>query len=76
MPADLTDTEPDLDAPKVALLVTCLVDMMRPSVGFAAAKLLEEAGCAVEVPEQTCCGQPNYNSGDRTGASVSLSGRF
>ena len=52
----------------VALLVTCLVDLMRPSVGFAAVKLLEDAGCAVSVPmAQTCCGQPAYNSGDRAG---------
>ena len=51
---------------RVALLVTCLVDLFRPSVGFAAVKLLEEAGCTVEVPRaQTCCGQPAYNSGDR-----------
>jgi L-lactate dehydrogenase complex protein LldE len=41
------------------------VDLMRPSVGFAAVKLLEDAGCRVEVPVQTCCGQPAYNSGDR-----------
>jgi L-lactate dehydrogenase complex protein LldE len=34
-------------------------------VGFAAVKLLEDAGCTVEVPEQTCCGQPAYNTGDR-----------
>jgi L-lactate dehydrogenase complex protein LldE len=51
--------------PRVGLFVTCLVDLMRPSVGFAAVKLLEEAGCTVEVPVQTCCGQPAYNSGDR-----------
>src|SRR5918994_1271554 len=51
--------------PRVALFVTCLVDLMRPSVGFAAVKLLEDAGCRVEVPVQTCCGQPAYNSGDR-----------
>src|SRR5919205_1004888 len=51
---------------RVALLVTCLVDLFRPSVGFAAVRLLEEAGCTVEVPmAQTCCGQPAYNSGDR-----------
>jgi len=50
---------------RVALFVTCLVDMFRPSVGFAAAKLLEEAGCIVEAPLQSCCGQPAYNSGDR-----------
>ncbi len=50
---------------RVALLVTCLVDLFRPSIGFAAVKLLEAAGCAVEVPQaQTCCGQPGYNSGD------------
>ena len=54
------------ERPRVGLFVTCLVDMMRPSVGFAAVKLLEAAGCAVEVPQaQTCCGQPAYNSGDR-----------
>ncbi len=52
--------------PRVALFVTCLVDLHRPSVGFAAIKLLEQAGCDVEVPRaQTCCGQPAYNSGDR-----------
>src|SRR5437870_3634672 len=50
---------------RVGLFVTCLVDLMRPSVGFAAVKLLEDAGCVVEVPVQTCCGQPAYNSGDR-----------
>ena len=52
--------------PRVALFVTCLVDLYRPTVGFAAMRLLEEAGCQVEVPRaQTCCGQPAYNSGDR-----------
>jgi L-lactate dehydrogenase complex protein LldE len=51
---------------RVALFVTCLVDLFRPSVGFAAVKLLEQAGCTVEVPPlQVCCGQPAYNSGDR-----------
>ena len=51
--------------PWVGLFVTCLVDLFRPSVGFAAVKLLEDAGCAVDVPvAQTCCGQPAYNSGD------------
>ena len=56
------------DAPRVALFVTCLADMFRPQVGFAAAKLLEQAGCKVEVPLQSCCGQPAYNSGDRASA--------
>ena len=50
---------------RVGLFVTCLVDLIRPSVGFAAVKLLEDAGCTVEVPVQTCCGQPAFNSGDR-----------
>ncbi|MCB1382262.1 MAG: (Fe-S)-binding protein [Notoacmeibacter sp.] len=51
---------------KVGLFVTCLVDLFRPTVGFAAVKLLEEAGCEVHVPvSQTCCGQPAWNSGDR-----------
>lgn len=50
---------------RVALFVTCLVDIFRPGVGFAAVKLLQDAGCEVQVPTQTCCGQPAYNSGDR-----------
>lgn len=54
---------------RVALFVTCLVDLMRPRIGFAALKLLEAAGCEVIVPgTQTCCGQPGYNSGDRKSA--------
>lgn len=56
--------------PRVGLFVTCLVDLFRPSVGFAAVRLLEAAGCDVIVPSaQTCCGQPAYNSGDRTDAA-------
>jgi L-lactate dehydrogenase complex protein LldE len=55
--------------PRVALFVTCLVDLHRPTVGFAAIRLLQRAGCQVEVPRvQTCCGQPAYNSGDRATA--------
>ncbi len=55
----------------VGLFVTCLVDLFRPSVGFAAVKLLEDAGCRVTVPlVQTCCGQPAYNSGDRSTAKA------
>src|SRR6185295_14609473 len=50
---------------RVGLFVTCLVDLIRPAVGFAAVKLLQDAGCTVEVPTQTCCGQPAFNSGDR-----------
>ena len=56
-------------APYVGLFVTCLVDLFRPSIGFAAIKLLEAGGARVEVPRgQTCCGQPAYNSGDRKDA--------
>jgi L-lactate dehydrogenase complex protein LldE len=56
---------------RVALFVTCLVDLFRPSIGFAAVKLLEDSGCVVEVPrQQTCCGQPAYNSGDRADAKA------
>lgn len=52
--------------PRIALFVTCLVDLMRPEIGLSALKLLEQAGCEVVVPEgQTCCGQPAYNAGDR-----------
>lgn len=60
-----------LPAKHVGLFVTCLVDTMRPGVGFATVKLLEDAGCTVEVPNgQTCCGQPAYNSGDDTSAKA------
>ena len=56
---------------KVGLFVTCLVDLMRPRIGFAAIRLLEAAGCEVAVPKtQTCCGQPAYNSGDRASAQA------
>ena len=59
------------EKPRVALFVTCLVDLFRPSVGFAAVKLLEDSGCTVEVPRlQGCCGQPAYNSGDRKSAQA------
>jgi len=55
----------------VGLFVTCLVDMFRPSIGFATVKLLEDNGCSVAVPEgQTCCGQPAFNSGDLDNAKV------
>jgi L-lactate dehydrogenase complex protein LldE len=58
--------------PRVGLFVTCLVDLVRPQVGFAALKLLEAAGCDVEVPPtQTCCGQPAWNSGaDRDASEI------
>jgi L-lactate dehydrogenase complex protein LldE len=56
---------------RVALFVTCLVDFFRPTIGFAAVKLLERAGCTVDVPRaQTCCAQPAYNSGDSVDAKA------
>jgi L-lactate dehydrogenase complex protein LldE len=62
---------PPVTTMRVALFVTCLVDLMRPRIGFAALKLLESAGCEVIVPKtQTCCGQPGYNSGDRKSALI------
>jgi len=61
-----TDSPPDTASrPRVGLFVTCLVDLHRPNVGFAAIRLLERAGHEVIVPpSQTCCGQPAFNSGD------------
>jgi len=54
---------------RVGLFVTCLVDMMRPRIGFSALRLLEQAGCSVNVPAaQTCCGQPGWNAGHRASA--------
>ena len=56
---------------RVGLFVTCLVDAIRPRIGFATIKLLEAAGCEVIVPvQQTCCGQPGYNAGDRKSAAA------
>jgi L-lactate dehydrogenase complex protein LldE len=64
-------TSGDTRRPRVALFVTCLVDLLRPSVGFASVRLLEAAGCEVDVPAaQTCCGQPAYNGGDRASAAA------
>lgn len=58
----------DISDKKVGLFVTCLVNTMRPSIGFASLTLLEQAGCSVEVPaSQSCCGQPAFNSGDDEG---------
>ena len=58
-------------APHIGFFVTCLVDLFRPSIGFAAIALIEKAGCRVSVPDrQVCCGQPAYNAGDRTDAKA------
>ena len=59
---------------RVGFFVTCLVDLVRPRIGFAAIELLQLAGCEVVVPStQTCCGQPGYNSGDiKSGRDLAL----
>ncbi|WP_082232170.1 (Fe-S)-binding protein [Halobacillus massiliensis] len=49
---------------KVSLFITCLCDMVTPDVGKDTVQLLERFGCEVDFPaNQTCCGQPAYNSG-------------
>jgi L-lactate dehydrogenase complex protein LldE len=64
-------SDPLPQRPRVGLFVTCLVDLIRPNIGFAAVKLLEQTGCEVLVPTaQTCCGQPAYNSGDEADAAA------
>jgi L-lactate dehydrogenase complex protein LldE len=61
---------------KVALFVTCMVDMIYPEVGMATAELLERLGLEVVFPyEQTCCGQPAFNAGYRDEARA-LAHRF
>lgn len=61
---------------RIGLMVTCLVDVMRPEIGFSAIKLLEAAGCEVVVPEtQTCCGQPAYSAGNKP-AALALAAKF
>ncbi|MDX1450947.1 MAG: (Fe-S)-binding protein [Oleiphilaceae bacterium] len=54
---------------RVYLFGTCLIDQLYPKVGMDALALLELCGYQVEFPlEQTCCGQPPYNSGYREAA--------
>ena len=55
---------------RVALFATCIVDQILPEVGVATVKVLRRAGCQVDFPsEQTCCGQPFFNSGFRKQAA-------
>jgi len=61
---------------RIGLMVTCLVDVMRPEIGLSAIKLLEAAGCEVVVPDtQTCCGQPAYSAGNKPAARA-LAAKF
>lgn len=49
---------------KVSLFITCLADVFYPGVGKDVVDILERHGCEIDFPEnQTCCGQPAYNSG-------------
>src|ERR1043165_2099566 len=49
---------------KVALFVPCFVDQLMPQVAMDTVQVLRRVGCEVEFPEdQTCCGQPAYNTG-------------
>jgi L-lactate dehydrogenase complex protein LldE len=46
-----------------------MVDQLFPKVGMAMAEVLEQLGYQVDFPEnQTCCGQPAFNSGYRAEA--------
>ncbi|NIM95294.1 MAG: hypothetical protein GTO18_16485 [Anaerolineales bacterium] len=54
------------DLKRAALFVTCLGDQILPEIGTASVRLLQRAGYDVVFPEeQTCCGQPFFNSGFR-----------
>lgn len=49
----------------VQLMLTCLCDALYGEVGVATVRVLEHCGVKVVFPvEQTCCGQPAFNSGD------------
>lgn len=51
---------------RVSLFVTCVIDNLFPKVGLAVADVLERLGYHVDFPEQqTCCGQPAFNTGFR-----------
>ncbi len=49
---------------RVGLFIPCYIDQFYPHVGMAAVEALEKLGVALEYPnDQTCCGQPQFNSG-------------
>lgn len=49
---------------RISLFVTCIVDMIYPQTGMSVVKILEHLGLEVDFPlDQTCCGQPAFNSG-------------
>jgi len=61
---------------KVSLFIPCLTDQFFPQVGINLYKVLKKAGAEVDYPtEQTCCGQPAFNSGYHAEA-IELAQRF
>ena len=51
---------------RVYFFATCLIDLLYPQAGLAGMQLIKRAGVDVIFPEdQTCCGQPAFNSGYR-----------
>ncbi|WP_326777326.1 (Fe-S)-binding protein [Streptomyces sp. NBC_01445] len=51
---------------RVALFATCVNDAVYPSTAVATVRLLERLGVKVDFPAaQTCCGQPQFNTGYR-----------
>jgi L-lactate dehydrogenase complex protein LldE len=49
---------------KAALFATCIVDQLYPKVGVSVVRVLRRLGVEIDFPmDQTCCGQPLYNSG-------------
>ena len=52
------------DQVHASLFVTCIIDQLYPHVGVSAVRVLRRNGAVVDFPEdQTCCGQPLFNSG-------------
>ncbi|MDA1279759.1 MAG: (Fe-S)-binding protein [Chloroflexi bacterium] len=66
----MPDTSPLTARPlRVTLFASCMVDQLAPGVGFSAVEVLEHLGVQVDFPgDQTCCGQPAFNSGFRSQA--------
>ncbi|MBI3950532.1 MAG: (Fe-S)-binding protein [Acidobacteria bacterium] len=61
---------------KVSLFITCLVDQFAPQVGVSMVRVLQRLGVKLDFPaDQTCCGQPAYNTGFHSEAR-SLAERF
>lgn len=49
---------------EIQLFIPCFIDQLYPQTAFNTIKVLEKAGCIVHYnPQQTCCGQPAFNSG-------------